>query len=129
MLILALAWDKKFRSQQIRIADTKENLGGNIDEDSIITYPSPTKIPRALARYMMVYPGIEDNTMCIVTTKKLVSHFQLNKYLEWQKAIDSEEAEAQIELGIALSGGLDPDEQPDPYEEDHGDVLWNPPNS
>jgi hypothetical protein len=124
-----MAWDKKFRSQQIRIADTKENLGGNVDEDTIITYPSLIKVPSALARYMMVYPSIGANTMCVITTKKLVSHFQLGKYLEWQKAIDAEEAEAQLEVRLGEPEDFyDPDEQPNPYENDPPDPpIWNPP--
>jgi hypothetical protein len=67
--------------------------------------------------------------LCVITTKKLVSHFRLDKYFEWQKAIDAEETDAQLEVKLGYPGELyDPDEQPNPYEDDPPKpIIWEPP--
>jgi hypothetical protein len=78
---------------------------------------------------MMVYTDIEGSTLCVITTKKLVSHFRLDKYFEWQKAIDAEEAGAQLEVRLGEPDEFyDPDEQPNPYEDDPPKpIIWEPP--
>ena len=129
MLVLAMAWDAKFRSQRLQVVDDKAKLGDNTDEETIREYGSPTTIRSALTSYIQVY-DLPITTKVVITTSKACGTFPLGQFISWNALKEAKEKTlAVLDRNDSGQGSWeDMDKQPNPYEDDPPDpIIWNPP--